>query len=213
MTTGGYYVPVVTTGRFSDAPGSIYRSILSSCRYYLEDFDYRSILVDSGTIVHWRGWTGCTMAPRTVRTSPLVRRLQSFGELQTFVVGNWGEGSEDLHAPRPNLCRGRVSRICRSSGRPEAEHLLGTIVGQYCRLISTCAVRAQAMCTLARVGLISPAAREAARRRQVAMRMEAQMKEERKAQWMASLRGPGWADATEFEPNKHSMYTCSKFHI
>ena len=49
------------------------------------------------------------------------------------------------------------------------------------------------MCTLARVGLITPAAREAARRRQVAMRMEAQMKEERKAQWMASLRGPGWA--------------------
>ena len=75
-----------------------------------------------------------------------------------------------------------------------------------------CAVQ-QAMCTLARVGLISTAAREAARRRQVAMRMEAQMKEERKAQWMASLRGPGWADATEFEPNKHSMYTCSKFHI
>ena len=47
--------------------------------------------------------------------------------------------------------------------------------------------------TLARVGLIPPAAREAARRRQVAMRMEAQMKEERKAQWMASLQGPGWA--------------------
>ena len=45
-------------------------------------------------------------------------------------------------------------------------------------------MRAQAMCTLARVGLITPAAREAARRRQVAMRMEAQMKEERKAQWM-----------------------------
>ena len=49
------------------------------------------------------------------------------------------------------------------------------------------------MCTLARVGLISPAAREVARRRQVAMRMEAQMKEERKVQWMAFLRGPGWA--------------------
>ena len=29
---------------------------------------------------------------------PMARRLQSFGELQTFVVGNWGEGSEDLHA-------------------------------------------------------------------------------------------------------------------
>ena len=28
---------------------------------------------------------------------PMARRLQFFGELQTFVVGNWGEGSEDLH--------------------------------------------------------------------------------------------------------------------
>ena len=55
------------------------------------------------------------------------------------------------------------------------------------------AVRAQAMCILARVGLITPAAREAARRRQVAMRLEEQMREERRAQWMASLQGPGWA--------------------
>ena len=33
------------------------------------------------------------------------------------------------------------------------------------------------MCILARVGLITPAAREAARRRQVAMRLEEQMRE------------------------------------
>ena len=38
-----------------------------------------------------------------------------------------------------------------------------------------------------------PSRKKAARRRQVAMRMEEQMKEERKAQWMASLQGPGWA--------------------
>ena len=82
----------------------------------------------------------------------------------------------------------RVAHICRSTGRQESEHLLGTIVGQYRRLISTCAVRAQA-----RVGLITQAAREAARRRQVAMRLEEQMREERGAQWMASLQGPGWA--------------------
>ena len=87
----------------------------------------------------------------------------------------------------------RVAHICRSTGRQESEHLLGTIVGQYRRLISTCAVRAQAMCLLARVGLITPAARDAARRRQVAMRLEGQMREERRAQWMASLQGPGWA--------------------
>ena len=53
VAIGGEFVPVVAKGEFSDAPGSIYRSILSSCRYYLEDFDYRSILVNSGTIVHW----------------------------------------------------------------------------------------------------------------------------------------------------------------
>ena len=121
---------------------------------------------------------------------PLVRRLQSFGELQTYVVGNWGEGSEDLHALIQTCAEARVAHICRSTGRQESEHLLGTIVGQYRRLVSTCAVRAQALCTLARVGLITPAAREAARRRQGAMRMEEQMKEERKAQWMASLQAP-----------------------
>ena len=41
----------VAKGGFSDAPYSDYRSILSSCRYYMEDFDYWSILVDSGSIV------------------------------------------------------------------------------------------------------------------------------------------------------------------
>ena len=41
---------------------------------------------------------------------------------------------------------------------------------QYLRLLSIKAVRAQAMCLLARVGLITPAAREAAVRRAVTMR-------------------------------------------
>ena len=123
----------------------------------------------------------------------LVQRLQAFGELQTYVAGNWGEGSEDLHSLVQSCAEARVAHICRSTGRQESEHLLGTIVGQYRRLISTCAVRAQAMCILARVGLITPAARDAARRRQVAMRLEGQMREERRAQWMASLQGPGWA--------------------
>ena len=57
---------------------------------------------------------------------PLVRRLQSFGELQTYVVGNWGEGSEDLHALTQTFAEARVAHICRSTGRQESEHLLGT---------------------------------------------------------------------------------------
>ena len=55
VAIGGEFVPVVAKGEFSDAPGSIYRSILSSCRYYMEDFDYRSILVNSGSIVQCTG--------------------------------------------------------------------------------------------------------------------------------------------------------------
>ena len=45
-------------------------------------------------------------------------------------------------------------------------------MGQYLRLLSITAVRAQAMCLLARVGLITPAttAREAAARRVVKLR-------------------------------------------
>ena len=81
----------------------------------------------------------------------LEQRLQSFGELQTYVAGNWGEGSEDLHSLVQSCAEARVAHICRSTGRQESEHLLGTSVGQYRRLISTCAVRAQAMCILARV--------------------------------------------------------------
>ena len=76
------------------------------------------------------------------------------------------------------------------------------IVGQYRRLVSTTSVRAQAMCMLARVGLISPAAKEAAGRRAVAMRLEEEMRRERRAQWMASLAGPGWAR----KGNCHRVY-------
>ena len=54
-----------------------------------------------------------------------------------------------------------MAHICRSTGRQESEHHRGS------------AVRAQA-----RVGLITPVARDAARRRQVAMRLDGQMREE-----------------------------------
>ena len=123
----------------------------------------------------------------------LVARLQSFGELQCYVVGQWGEGSKDLHHFIQTCAEARVAHLTRATGRQESEHQLGLIVGQYRRLLSLTAVRAQAMCLLARVGLITPAAREAAARRAVAMRMEEEMRRERRAQWMASLAGPGWA--------------------
>ena len=73
------------------------------------------------------------------------------------------------------------------------EGQLSVIISQYRRRVSTCVVRANAQCLISRVGVISPAARGAAQRREVQGRVERQWREERKAQWMASLRGPGWA--------------------
>ena len=61
VTIGGQFDPVVAKGGFSDAPCSNYRNILFSCSYYMEDFDYRGILVDSGTIVQ------CKAVPSSLR--------------------------------------------------------------------------------------------------------------------------------------------------
>ena len=130
---------------------------------------------------------------REGETGPLVRRLQGYGLLQGYVAGAWGEGSEALHALVQTCAEARVAHLCRANGRQETEHMLGQVVGQYRRLISTCTVRAAALCTLARVGEITPAAKAAAGRRQVTMRLEQEMRAERKAQWMAGMTGPGWA--------------------
>ena len=50
---------------------------------------------------------------------------------------------------------------------------------------------AKRLTLLARVGLVTPAAKEAAGRRELAMRIAEVLKRERRAQWMASLGGQG----------------------
>ena len=50
VDNGGYYVPVVATGGFSDAPGSIYRSILSSCSYCWKIFTTGASYWTTGTL-------------------------------------------------------------------------------------------------------------------------------------------------------------------
>ena len=126
-------------------------------------------------------------------TGALVARLQGYGELLCLVFGAWGDCSEDLHSLVQICAKSKVEHLCRSTGRPEMEGQLSVITSQYRRLLSTTMVRAQAQCLISRVGVISPQAREAARRRDVAGRMERELREDRRAHWMASLRGPGWA--------------------
>ena len=66
------------------------------------------------------------------------------------------------------------------------------LVAQYKRLVSTCVVRGQARCLLSRVSAISRAAKGAAERKGAAGRLERRLGEEREAQRMASINGPGW---------------------
>ena len=126
-------------------------------------------------------------------TGALVARLQGFGDLLCLVAGAWGDSRKDLHQLIQICAESKVEHLCRSTGRPELEGQLSVIVSQYRRLLSTCIVRAQAQCLISRVGVISPQAREAAQRREAAGRMERQLREDRRANWMSGLRGPGSA--------------------
>ena len=95
-----------------------------------------------------------------------------------MVVGAWGECSADIHTLVQTCAESRVEHLCRSTGRPELEGQLSVIVSQYRRLLSSTMVRAQAQCLLSRVGVISPQAREAGKRREVAGRVERELREE-----------------------------------
>ena len=85
-----------------------------------------------------------------------------------------------------------MAHLTLASGLQKTERLLDTTVGQFCRLVSTTIVGAQAICLISRVSLITPAAREGAACRQVSLRLEAKLRNKRREQWMASLQGPGW---------------------
>ena len=55
-------------------------------------------------------------------TGRLVQRLQSYGELQCYVAGNWGEGSRHLHSLIQSCAEARVAALVSSirSGRDRA---------------------------------------------------------------------------------------------
>ena len=117
--------------------------------------------------------------------------LQSYGPLLGFVAGQWGEGSKDLHWFIQTCAEARAAHISRTSGQDVSEKKLGTIVSQYRRLVSTTACRAQALCLLERISLITPEAKAAADRRVLTMRRDEQLRQERRSQWMAQLSRPG----------------------
>ena len=85
VDNGGYYVPVVATGGFSDAPGSIYRSILSSCSYYWKIFTTGASYLTTGALCNAPSFLQhlrmCCMsygAPGRLKRCNLSKAVQSY---------------------------------------------------------------------------------------------------------------------------------------
>ena len=123
---------------------------------------------------------------------PLVQRLETWGELQGLVVGQFGEGSQHLHSLLRQLAEAKVLAKARASGEPALDSDVGISLSHYRRVLSTTAVRAQATCLLTRMGHLGVAAREAAQRRNLAVRQEAALRNETRAFFQAHIRGRGF---------------------
>ena len=126
------------------------------------------------------------------QTGPLVQRLESWGELQGLVVGQFGEGSQHLHRLLLHLAEAKVLYKARASGEPARDSEVGLTLAHFRRIISTVAVRAQATCLLSRMGHLDRGALEAAERRSLAVRKEGGHRAEARAFFQAHVRGRGF---------------------
>ena len=55
------------------------------------------------------------------QTGPLMRRLEGYGRLLTWVMGAWQEGSKDLHSLLDILADNKVAMIGLARGREASE--------------------------------------------------------------------------------------------
>ena len=125
------------------------------------------------------------------QTGPLVRRLERFGNILTWVIGAWQEGSKDLHDLLDLLADHKVAVLGLARGREATENERAQILSGYRRTLSTTAARANSGCLLGRLAKVGEAHRGAARRRAWALREEERLQEERRAHWRAHIQGRG----------------------
>lgn len=119
----------------------------------------------------------------------MVRRLESFGDLQGLVVGAFGEGREDQHSLINSLAESGLRAQGLARGMKGSEKELGVIVGQIRRTLSTSSVCAQGTCLLSRMTQLGQGAFKAAGRRRWAAREEERMRAKRAAIFVSRVRG------------------------
>ena len=127
------------------------------------------------------------------QTGPLVRRLESYGNLEGLVVGPWGDCSKDLHSLVKVLGENKVTVKARATGREASENELGIIISQIRKYLSTAFIRAQSLCLINRLAHLGEGAKAAAGRRSLTKSLEVGRRREREAHFQAHIRGMGFS--------------------
>ena len=122
---------------------------------------------------------------------PLVRRLESYGQLQGLVLGAFQEGSKDIHALLDTLADSQLKAKGLARGREGSNQERATILAGMRRRLSMAAAKGYSTCLLDRLSRVGEGHRQAARRRAWVKREEERMEEERRAYWNASVRKIG----------------------
>ena len=123
------------------------------------------------------------------QVGPLVRRLESYGQLQALVMGSFQEGSKDLHSLLGILADSQLKAkgLARKKERSDQER--SVILAGMRRQLSMAASKAYSACLLDRVARVGEEHRQAAERRSWHKMEVEKMEEERKAYWHAFVRG------------------------
>ena len=132
--------------------------------------------------------------PQPVRQlGPVETKLNTFGRVNGWVFGAWGEASEDVHALFQRLAKARVERLdtLPTVRRRQVSRaaLLAALVGDVRRQLSLQAVRQQARLLIDRIATVGNGAGAAAQRRDWAVQLEAAASRRRRAQEVSRRQG------------------------
>ena len=128
----------------------------------------------------------CGSSPH--QKGPVERKLDQFGDISCFVIGQFCEASPDLHKYIAKCASEKSKRMANVLGRPPSAFEESQVLQQLRRRLSVCAVRSQASCLLARLGHTGEKAWEAAMRRDMARSREETIRQDMIAHWESSVR-------------------------
>ena len=124
---------------------------------------------------------------------PVETKLNTFGRVNGWVFGAWGEASEDVHSLVQRLAKARVERLdtLPTVRRRQVSRaaLLAALVGDVRRQLSLQAVRQQARLLIDRIATVGNGTGAAAQRRDWAVELEAAASRRRRAQEVSRRQG------------------------